>query len=118
MASCRNPTLNGTTSGHDRIWLTTQPDLSLTKREAQWLAEHGGMLNMIPVFENGRLRFARPQAWISTDRWVGGGLLGRPMKFVRGEPQMRLTVRIRKNDLTSASLRQLAHPTTRQGLRS
>jgi hypothetical protein len=55
-----------------------------------------GATNRIPVVENGRFRLAPAQAWLSSDRWVGG--LGSPREFVRGEPQMRLTVRIRKND--------------------
>jgi hypothetical protein len=41
------------TKGLERVWLTAQPDLSLTKREAQWLAKHGGIQNMIPVFAPG-----------------------------------------------------------------
>jgi hypothetical protein len=94
------PDTDGMTSGHDRVWLTAQPDLGLTKREAQWLAEHGGVSTLIPVVENGRrlLRLAPPHTWLSSDRWAGGGFFGGPREFVRGEPQMRLTVRIRKND--------------------
>jgi hypothetical protein len=91
------PDTDDMSSGRDRVWLTVQPDLSLTKREAQWLAKHGGLLNRIPIFENGQLRFVPPRAWLSADRWVGG-FLGGPRNFVRGEPQVRLSVRIRKND--------------------
>ena len=86
------------TGGHDCVWLTAQPDLSLTERQGQRVAEHGGLENMIPVFENGELRFTPTRTWLSTDRWVGGSFQGGPREFIRGKPLMRLTVRIRKND--------------------
>lgn len=87
------------TAGIEHVWLTAQPDLSLTEREAQWLFEHGGLHNKIPVEENGRFRFVPPRAGLFTYGWEDGRFFGGVRKFVgRGKPLMRLTVRIRNND--------------------
>jgi hypothetical protein len=88
------------TAGMDRVWLTAQPDLSLTEREAQWLAKHGGPQNMVPVIEkDGGLRLEPRRTWLSTGGLVGGGLCGGlRLRFIPDEPLKRLTVRMRKND--------------------
>jgi len=90
------PDTDGMTKGHDRVWLTAQPDLSLTEPEANWLSERGGLLNTIPVVENGQLRLIPRRTWLFTGGWVGGFFA--PRTFVRSKPQVRLTVCVHKND--------------------
>jgi hypothetical protein len=86
------------TNGHKRVWLTAQPNVSLTDKEAEWLADHGGARPYME--ENGRLRFGPPRTWLYNDCRASGGLFGKGLTFTltKGEPLVRLTVRLRKND--------------------
>jgi hypothetical protein len=75
----------------------------LTGREAQWLAKHGGIHNMIPVVEkDGSFRLEPRRTWPSTGGLSScGGLLGGGglrLRFIPDKPLKRLTVRIHKND--------------------
>jgi hypothetical protein len=81
------------TNGHRRVWLTAQPNVSLTDKEAEWLAAHGCARPYME--ENGHLRFGPPRTWFWDDCRYSGGQY---VTLTKGELLMRLTVRIRKND--------------------
>ena len=83
------------TSGIDRVWLTTQPDLSVTPRESEWLAKHGG-LNVMEFDGEG---FKPPRTWFLTHSLIRKRV-GRHWvhEYRERKPLRRITVNVRKND--------------------
>ena len=66
------------TGGAERVWLTAQPDLSLTPREAKQLFDHGQH-----ELDRDKGRFVPLRTWITT---------------TPGKRFMRLSLRLRSND--------------------